>query len=103
MFRASPTPEGQAVLSVVPGREAHRLVGDINTNDGSCDLRQDDGAVALARGDVQHIQAAAKIARQEVAMQMLDLDLAGRRRCQPFSGEFQLLFRALATKSFVHA
>ena len=36
-------------------------------------------------------------------MQMLDLDLAGRRRCQPFSGEFQLLFRALATKSFVHA
>ena len=54
---------------------------------GDGDLRQQRRSVAFAAGDIEHIQAGHQRAGEQVAVIVLDLDLAADGRGQPLAGE----------------
>ena len=81
----------------------HRLVRDLDTDDGSRGLRQKRRAISFARSHVQNIEAAAQIARQKIAMQMLDLNLPVDTCRQAFPGERQRLLRRGTLEDFTQS
>src|SRR4029453_17032117 len=81
--------EPEIRLAVSLGGVRDRPGRDFDTDYRKSCLRQERSALSHTRRDVKHDLATTERARQEVAMQMLDLDLPGYGSGQTLPGPFQ--------------
>jgi hypothetical protein len=66
-----------------------RFARNIDTDDRLGGLCEQGGAVALAAGDINDIESAAQIARQEIPMKVLDHDLTVGTAGHSLAGKFE--------------
>jgi hypothetical protein len=65
-------------------------------------LSKKGAAIPFARRDIENVEAPSKVASEEVAMKMFNLDLTGRISGKTFSGTFERLDRSHPLKQLTH-
>ena len=76
---------------VAPPRMCDGVGRDVDADDAVGDLREHGAAVAFTARDVEHTPAAALFAGQQVAMHVLEPDVAGHLRHVALAGPWQLV------------
>ena len=83
-------------------RMLHGIRRNLYPHNATGGLCEESGAVALAGGDIEYVETAAKRAREEIAMKMLNLNLAPCLGGQPLAGPGQRLNRRHPLEDLAH-